>query len=137
MRILILFFLLVPLLVLSQNKLSIEVIGVPNSDGNINVALYDTSDGFLKADSVFKAESVHAKKGMTAVSLENIPDGEYAIALYHDVNGNHELDTNFLGIPKETIGFSKSKMKTFGPPKFSECSFKVEADKDQSLKIYL
>ena len=137
MRLLTLFLLLIPLLGISQNKLSIEVIGVPNSEGNINVALYDTSEGFLKKDKVFIAESVHAEEGMTALSFENIPDGEYAIALYHDANGNHELDTNFLGIPKETIGFSKSKMKTFGPPKFKECAFRMESYKDKALKIYL
>ena len=126
MRIITLSLLLLPLLSMAQNKVSIEVLGVPNSNGNINVALYDTSEGFLKSDKVFIAESVLATEGKTALYLDNVPDGEYAIALYHDVNGNHELDTNWLGIPKEAVGFSNAKMKTFGPPKFNECAFKLE-----------
>lgn len=126
MRVITLSLLLLPLLGLSQNKLSIEVLGVPNSNGNINVALYDNSEGFLKSDKVFLSESVLATEGKTAVLLDNVPDGEYAVALYHDVNGNHELDTNWLGIPKEEVGFSNAKMKTFGPPNFTECSFKLE-----------
>ncbi len=135
MRILVTFLLLIPFFGFSQNNLFIEVIGVPNSEGNINVALYNTSDGFLKSNKIFKAHSVIAKEGKTALFMEDIPDGEYAIALYHDVNGNHELDTNFLGIPKETVGFSKAKMKTFGPPKFTECMFKME--KNTQIQVAL
>ena len=128
MRILLLAFLIIPFLGFSQNKLVIEVVGVPNSEGNIKVALYNTEDSFLSHDIVFKTDSVSAKQGMTQLSLEDIPDGEYAVAIYHDANANNELDTNWLGIPKEPIGFSKAGMRTFGPPKFKDCSFKIKPD---------
>ena len=128
MRILLLAFLVIPFLGFSQNKLVIEVVGVPNSEGNIKVALYNTEDTFLSHETVFKTDSVTATQGMTQLSLEDIPDGEYAVAIYHDANGNDELDTNWLGIPKEPIGFSKSGMKTFGPPKFKDCSFRIQPD---------
>ena len=127
MRIFVIALLLLPALSFSQNKLTIEVSGVPNSDGNINVAIYNNSDAFLSHDNVYKADSVVAKEGVTELNIEGLPDGEYAIALYHDANGNDELDTNWLGIPKEAVGFSNAKMKTFGPPKFRECSFKMQA----------
>ncbi len=135
MRIITLLLLLTPLFGLSQNKLSIEVLGVPNSDGNINVALYNTSDGFLKSEQAVMGKSVRAKEGKTSLYIEDVPDGEFAIALYHDENGNNELDTNFFGIPKETVGFSNAKMKTFGPPKFAECAFKME--KHTEVKVAL
>ncbi len=137
MRILLLLALSFPIISFSQNKLSIEVSGVPNSDGNIMVALYNTSDAFLKSDRAYKADSVHANKGITEVAIENIPEGEYAIAIFHDVNGNYELDTNWLGIPKEDVGFSKAKMKTFGPPSFKECAFKIKADRNNLVQIHM
>ena len=127
MRIIVLSFLLIlPILSYSQHKLNIEVLGVPNSEGSIRVAVYNTSETFLSHDQVFKTGSVVANEGITHVSIDDLPDGQYAIALYHDVNGNDELDTNWLGIPKEDVGFSNAKMKTFGPPKFKECAFKME-----------
>ena len=126
MRVIILILLVLPLSTYSQNKLNIEVTGVPNSEGSIRVAVYNTSETFLSHDQVFKTGSVIAHEGITEVSIDDLPDGEYAIALYHDANGNDELDTNWLGIPKEPVGFSNAKMKTFGPPKFRECSFKME-----------
>lgn len=126
MRIPLFLMMLLPILAVSQNKLNIEVTGVPTSEGNIKVAVYDTSETFLSHEHVFKSGSVLAKEGKTEMSIDDLPDGEYAIAIFHDANSNDELDTNWLGIPKEPVGFSNAKMKTFGPPKFKECSFKMQ-----------
>ena len=126
MRTFVLILLVLPIFTYSQNQLNIEVTGVPSSEGSIRVAVYNTSESFLSHDEVFKTGSVVAHKGITEVSIEDLPDGQYAIALYHDVNSNDELDTNWLGIPKEDVGFSNAKMKTFGPPKFKECAFSME-----------
>jgi uncharacterized protein (DUF2141 family) len=52
-----------------------------------------------------------------------LPFGEYAIKIYHDENGNDELDTNFLGIPKEGVGFSNNPSARFGEPGFDEAKF--------------
>ena len=43
--------------------------------------------------------------------------GTYAIALFHDANGNGRLDTRF-GIPVEGFGFSNNPRLRFGPPGF-------------------
>ncbi|MEN8789723.1 MAG: DUF2141 domain-containing protein [Flavobacteriaceae bacterium] len=126
MRLLTILFLTVPLFVFSQNKLTIEVLGVSSSDGDVMVAVYDTSDSFLSKDKVFKTGKASAREGKTEVSIEDMPDGEFAVVLYHDENGNNKLDTNWFGVPKEPVGFSNAKMKTFGPPKFKECVFTME-----------
>ncbi|WP_394747724.1 DUF2141 domain-containing protein [Spongiimicrobium salis] len=128
-------FLLLPCFALAQNTLSVNVSGVKTSDGKISVAVYDTSEGFLKFDQVFKGTSASAQKGITNVVIDDLPDGEYALAVFHDKNANDELDTNWLGIPKEAIGFSKAKMKTFGPPRFKECAMKIDADAEITIKI--
>ena len=99
------------------------------------MAVYNNSEAFLSHDEVFKTGSVVAKEGITEVIIDDLPDGEYAIALYHDANGNDELDTNWLGIPKEDVGFSNAKMKTFGPPKFKECAFRMQPVTDVQVAL--
>ncbi|WP_422858413.1 DUF2141 domain-containing protein [Flagellimonas sp. S174] len=128
MRTLLLFFLLLPVFALSQHTLSVTVYNVPSSKGKVSVAMYDSASSFLKFDEVAKSGSASAKEGMTVLTLEDVPEGEYAIALFHDKNGNDVLDTNWLGIPKEKVAFSKAKMRTFGPPKYEDCTFKVTSD---------
>ena len=128
MKILLAFLLLIPFLASSQNKLSVSVEGVKTSNGRISVAVYNRSEGFLKFDQVFKADSIKAQKGITHIEIEDLPEGEYALAIFHDENGNDQLDTNWLGIPKESVGFSRGHMKTFGPPSFKECVLKIKGD---------
>ena len=128
-------FFLIPLLAMAQFDLTVSVENVKSNDGKISVAVYNSSDGFLKFDKVFKAVSEPSQKGTTEVVLKDLPEGTYAIAAFHDQNGNGELDTNMLGIPKEPLGFSKGKMKTFGPPSFAECSFKLTSDQAISVPI--
>lgn len=124
-----LIFLFLPFLGLAQNKLTVEIEGVQSSSGNINIAIYNKEDGFLKFENVFRSNSAQANTGKTVVQINDLPNGEYALAVFHDENGNNKLDTNWLGIPKEPIGFSQSRMKTFGPPSFKECVFRLSSDK--------
>lgn len=128
MKYTVIFFYLFTVTCFAQNKITVTVKDVSSSKGKVSVALYDSDATFLKFDQVFASGSSKATKGATIVTVNDVPDGAYAIALFHDENGNDELDTNWLGIPKEKVAFSKAKMKTFGPPKFKECLFKVHQD---------
>lgn len=132
------FFFIIPFFSLvgyAQHNIEVKIERVPSSDGNINVALYNTDSSFLNTESAFYSMSVDATEGTTTLVMSDIPEGTYAIALYHDEDANNELKTNWLGIPKEKVAFSNAKMKTFGPPKYKECSFEVA--KDVQLKISL
>lgn len=135
MRFLTPLLLLLSCTVFSQNQLAVEVHGVPASKGKISVAVYNDAEGFLKFDKVYKSDSIAAHEGVTHLHIENLPEGEYALALFYDENSNDILDTNWMGIPKEKVAFSHAKMKLFGPPKFKECAFKVNGD--HSLVISL
>ena len=115
----------IPYMGTAQNTLTIEVGGVKSSEGYIAVGIYNGADDFLKPGKVFAGTFEEAQKGTTTILIADLPKGIYAVSVYHDENGNKELDTNFIGIPKETVGFSNAKMKTFGPPSFKECSFEL------------
>jgi len=129
------FFFLSCSVVSSQNTLSVVVEGVKSSDGKVSVAVYNQSDGFLKLDTAYMDNSANATEGETALVIDDLPDGEYALAVFHDENANNQLDTNWLGIPKEDVGFSNARMKTFGPPSFKECAIKLNSDAEVKVRI--
>ncbi len=54
-----------------------------------------------------------------------LSDGEYAISVFHDLNGNQELDKNWMGIPTEPYGFSNNARGKFGPPTYNQCKVKI------------
>lgn len=124
-----------PLLMAGQNTLTVTVEGVKSSTGFISIAVYNHSDDFLKFDRVYKSGSFQAVRGKTSLQLGDLPDGEYALAVFHDENSNSRLDTNWLGIPKEAVGFSNARMRTFGPPSYKECALQLKGN--QALLISL
>lgn len=119
----------------SQNVLTITVDGVSSNTGNVGYAIYNTEESFLDLENVFKAEMHKAVQGKSSIEIKGLPNGAYAIAIFHDKNGNKVLDTNFLGIPKEPVAFSFGKLKTFGPPSFDECSFTFTEDTEIQITI--
>ena len=107
--------------------LHVEVLGINQIQGFIRVAVYDSQDAFL-------GEEVVASDGWKVVSNAlsgSIPlnRGKYAISIFHDLNSDGELNTNFFGIPKEPYGFSNDAKGKFGPPSFEKSAFEIKEDK--------
>ena len=74
-------------------------------------------------------------KGNVQTKFEGLPKGEYAVSVYHDANLNEELDTNMMGIPKESYGFSNNAKGFMGPPSFEDA--KVLCNNNISITIKL
>lgn len=122
-------------MIFAQHKLNLNIEGVPSEKGSICYAVYDNESSFLKLDKVFKSGLVKAETGLTTIEINDLPDGDYAIAIFHDANGNEILDTNMLGIPKEQVGFTKGKLKMFGPPKYNECTFMLNSNMEMNIRL--
>jgi uncharacterized protein (DUF2141 family) len=61
----------------------------------------------------------------------NVSPGSYAVAVYHDENGNGRLDPGFMGIPKEGVGVSNDAQRSWGVPSFDQAKFVVEAEEER------
>jgi outer membrane protein len=68
--------------------------------------------------------------------IENVPSGTYALLVYYDENDNNRLDRNFIGIPKESVGFSNSYQPQ-GPPSYSRATFFVSEDESRVFNVTL
>lgn len=52
-----------------------------------------------------------------------LPQGKYAIAVFHDVNDNGDIDLNWLGAPTEIYGFSNNARGVFSEPELADQLF--------------
>ena len=64
-----------------------------------------------------------------------LPNGEYAISLFVDFNGNKKIDKNFFGIPREQYGFSNNVMGRMSAPTFDQAKFMVTGPTTQNIKL--
>ena len=115
--------LLVPVLFLNaQSSLTVEIVGLENNKGFVIVALLD------KHEKDVSDQTCKITDQKCTITFNDVKHDQYAIRFFHDENQNRELDTNFLGIPKEGFGFSNDAMGKFGPKDFSEWLFEVSGD---------
>jgi uncharacterized protein (DUF2141 family) len=103
--------------------LEVLITNVNDEPGTLLVGLFDSKKTFLKKP--VRGEKVIARAGTVKALFKNVPAGEYAISVFHDVNGNDKLDSNFIGIPKEGVGASNDAMGSFGPPSYDKAKFKI------------
>ena len=71
------------------------------------------------------------------VVFEGVPVGTYALAIFQDIDKNKDLATNFVGYPREPIGFSNNVRIRFGPPTFEDAAVTVKANQTLFLDIQL
>lgn len=118
-------------------NIKVTIPSLKESKGQVILNLYNKEDSFLEDEKQFKKASFSAKQTGGIFSFANIPEGDYVIIAYWDINGNGELDTNFIGIPKEEVGFSNNVSGSFGAPKFKDASFKVSKDSTAEMVIII
>lgn len=110
---------------LSAATLNVEITGLASDKGDVHVALYDNPDAFPDSDGMRTETQVGVTGRKATVTFNDLAPGVYAIAVYHDENGNHDFDQGLLGIPLEDYGFSNDAKVFFGPPSFAEAAFQV------------
>lgn len=107
----------------STSKVVIVLTGMENTDGKINIALYNSSSSFNDPEQAFREYFLPVSGTSMTITLDSIPAGTYAFGLFHDENDNAALDQNFLTIPTEGFAFSNNAMGNFGPPSYDEAKF--------------
>lgn len=112
-------------------------------DGYAMLGVYDKKNNFGKAKVNEKPNADIVLMGTVvkitnkkAIAIIDVPFGEYAIAGFQDLDGNGVLSGNFLGIPKEPVGFSGGAKVRFGPPKWNDAVFQFKKI-NQEIFIYL
>jgi len=119
-------FLLV--LFFSSVVLSHGTVIIPNVEhdrGYIDIKIYDSKDSFLKEDEAVETVRKKVNKGEVVVPLTKIHEGQIAIVVYHDEDGDGELKTGLFWRPKEGFAFSNNYSPK-GPPKFKKAAIILE-----------
>ncbi|WP_109489437.1 DUF2141 domain-containing protein [Occallatibacter savannae] len=104
-------------------KLIVKITGIRNAEGNIRIAVR-TDESTIAAAQIATIDP----KSLTAEAVfDNLPEGDYGVAVIHDENKNEKLDFNDYGMPTEGYGHSNNPSKRQGPPDFNETKFVFSA----------
>ncbi|RCT55171.1 DUF2141 domain-containing protein [Winogradskyella sp. KYW1333] len=114
-------------------KLTVNIEEANSNEGQMMIALYNSESDFL--DKIFKGAKSEISNNGCTVSFENVPEGTYAVSIFHDENKNDKLDGNFIGIPKEDYGCSNNAKGFMGPPKWKDAKFELKEDKSITITL--
>lgn len=106
------------------NNLTIEFQNIKEKKGRIWLAVYDAPEKFMDKEKAIALDYLDIKPlGEYRVTVSGLAPGTYAVAAFHDLNGNNEMDQTFVGIPKEPYAFSKKLKSKWRAPQFEEVKF--------------
>jgi uncharacterized protein (DUF2141 family) len=130
-------FLFIANAVTGQGRIAVTITNIENNKGVCKTCLFTNAAAFAGNGAAFRCAEVLIQNKTAGFVFENVPVGNYAIAVFHDANRNNKMDKNFLGIPSEGYGASKNKLPFASAPSFKDNQFVVVDKETVSLGIRL
>lgn len=104
------------------SRLTITLSGLAPQTGQVKLVLFADAAAY-EAGQPVRGSNIEVTGPTARVSYDGLEPGDYAIKLYHDVNGNDEMDTNPFGMPTEPFAFSNNARGRFGPATWDKAAF--------------
>lgn len=111
--------------------LSVQISNALPATGTVEVTLFNSADSFMR-EAYLQQSGEISESGEFTANFAGLEEGEYAVVVVHDENGNEAYDNGFLGIGAEGIGYSNNVRPWFFRPGFDDVKFSVNTE---SIKI--
>jgi len=116
---------------------TLTINNLPSATATLYVGFYKAENSFPKFGEHAFNKVIMPQSEQVTQTWNDIPEGEYAIAVYQDLNNNQVMEQNLFGLPKEPYGFSTNfKAGMFSIPSFEKCKVKVNQENNsQSITL--
>ena len=109
-------------------SLSVAIAGLKNTQGQVRFSLFNSAEGFPgNGEQAIAKGSTSAADEIPSLTFENLQPGQYAVAVFHDVNGDGVLNRGLMGIPREGFGFSNNPKILMGAPSFKRAALALDS----------
>lgn len=116
-------------------SIDITIDNIESASGTVKIALYRNAEDFPNRDEAFRVAEVKARVPEVSHTFKDIPQGDYAIAIFHDKNQDDELNFKLFFIPKEPYGFSNNFIPRFSKPAFDDARFLVQGNTRLTISL--
>ena len=116
-------------------KLTLHITNIQDVRGRLQVGIYDNKNDFPKEGKEFKRCYIKVDANEVKYTVQDMPPGDYAIAIYHDANTDGQCNSNFLGVPTECYGFSNNVKPFLSAPSFNATKFSLTKDRLLTIKL--
>ena len=123
---------------LQVGKISIEITGFKNNDGEADIKLYNNEAGFPSDDlKAFRHHRVKIINNKCSTVFENIEYGMYAFIIFQDENNDKIFNKLWYGKPIESTVVSNNAKGFMKAPSYDDAKFLLNVPvKNIELKIH-
>lgn len=116
-----------------KGNLTVTFEDFENPKGEIYIAVFQ-KENFLRKPTETSMLKVKAEDNQ--VTFEDLPHGEYAVSVFHDLNGNQAFDMDDYGRPQEPWSMSGSA-NPMQAPIWDDTKFEFNtSEKNIALKLF-
>ena len=116
--------------------LNIKITNLKEVTGSIFIGVFNNKESFPKDGQQFRIFYESVTENPMTYKIEDLPIGEYAVAVFQDINEDKECNLNFIGIPKEPYGFSNDIKPRFSAPPFKKTKFILVEGDTIAIKLF-
>jgi uncharacterized protein (DUF2141 family) len=109
-----------------EHALEIEIQNLVCCEGALRVALYHAADHWLSHGGMVRGQVAPVLGQTQIIEFYGLPPGDYALAVYQDLDGNARMNRFFGVVPREPYGFSNNP-EGLGRPSFETAKVSVPA----------
>lgn len=111
----------------AAGDLRVMVSNVTGATGSVIVLVYDRAERWLGDEVYLRAgrDVGTARQGDTVTFQLSLPPGDYALSVFHDIDGDGRMARSFFGLPQEPAGLSNNARPRFGPPRWRDARFEL------------
>ena len=107
-----------------QGAIILKITGLRSEKGQVRIAVFNSPEKWLGEQPTYSS-TIKVEGPSVTWKINDVPNGDYGVAVFHDENGNGKMDKNMVGMPLEPYGFSNNVRINFGPPKWEKSKFSV------------
>ena len=113
-------------------EVTLNITNIETIEGKLFLSIYQDAQSFKRKEPL-KTVSVQVD-GKEMTITEKLPQGEYVFFVYQDINENDKLDRNFLGMPKEPVGYGNHNGGR--PGGFNKLKIEIKENKSVDIKLF-
>ncbi|MDG1332604.1 MAG: DUF2141 domain-containing protein [Crocinitomicaceae bacterium] len=117
------------------HTLTVKITRLKHKRGVVEIGLYEKGTNWPKVGKQFKKARVKVSGNTATYQFKGLKNGDYAIATYHDENGDKCCNKNMFGVPTEAYAFSNNIRPFLSAPKFNSCRFWVTEDRTLYIRM--
>ena len=117
------------------SDLNVKITNIKEIKGHIEIGVYNNPELFPKVDKQYKVYYFKVTASNMSYTIKGLKHGQYALAIFHDLNSDTICNRNIMGIPIEDYGFSNNVRPFLYPPSFNDALINLNQNKSIYIKM--